>query len=577
MTSSERARGSQLLWETNANLQSSDPPPRFISTWQELKSPEQADDDIFHATETQLPAPRFLNLKEDPIMEPSSDYLNYRDAELDHIEEQIVQEVETIHMRDDRVDSGYEDVGADDSGLQSAGFHDSGLCSSLNDSRSDDFENTSSVHTYDFINEPIADSRYEREEKLVRRKSCPEPGHVHSSGLSLPKHHTIEHHEIESKKTLRSHSPSDSDANKAATGPSLQEITAMTRKISRPLLRKDDAQDMDDDQFDTFNWSTASELSSSRNITNVQAEPKPEVDKYTEITAQVRKATKPKVKELDIQPVRQRSVSHVQSPTVPALSPDRDRFSLNRSLSTVQSPTFGALSPDRERFSLTRSSSSNSSSSLSEFFPVQISAVDPCFRCGKQVYSLDKIGPIRKVLFHKQCFRCYVCNSVLNLKNYCQNSSDKTDKQVYCKNHEPAPPKAHVGLDDRNINITMNYPKLDRVNSNIRGSEEERAKGLNLRPLNIRGAATTPKLDIVCGGTYGFSYTGGSNIQHDAGLKSPLPSMRSPREMSLEEVEPRKVWTRSAINAATLDLTPPSAGRTAHHFYSYGSRAFSQM
>ena len=554
MSTLESGRNTRLVWEASSKHISDTTPSRYLNTWR--GADEHSDDDIFYATETQLPAPRFLNCKNEPV--PTETHLDYLfpGNELDHIEEQIVQEVETLNARDDRVDSGYEDVGGDESGTGNnlSAFHDSGLSSSYCDSKSDEHEFTqvSGSHNTEMggANETAADdARLSREDKLIRRKSCPEPSRA--DRVSIPKQYSL-------APEGKVHSKEHEENTKTQQGPTLQEITAMTRKISRPLLHKEEALDYDDDPYnDMITWSHAS-VAESVPSRKENHEAQTDADKYSHLTAQTRKATKPKVKDLDIKPERhvQRPVAHVQSPTVPALSPDRERFSFTR-----------------------RSSSSNSTSSLSDIYTPVISAVDPCFRCGRQVYALDKVGPIRRVLFHKQCFRCIECNSVLNLKNYCQNSNDKSDKQIYCKNHEPAQAKAHVGLDDRNINITLNYPKLDRVNSNIRGSEEERAKCLNQRPIQIRGAATTPKLDIVCGGTYGFSYTGG-DTHHDAGLVSPFPHMRSalsPREMSVEEVEPRRVWTRSAINAATLDLTSPNPGRNKHHFYSYGSRAFSQM
>uniref|UniRef100_A0A1I7WRP3 LIM zinc-binding domain-containing protein n=1 Tax=Heterorhabditis bacteriophora TaxID=37862 RepID=A0A1I7WRP3_HETBA len=61
-----------------------------------------------------------------------------------------------------------------------------------------------------------------------------------------------------------------------------------------------------------------------------------------------------------------------------------------------------------------------------------------CYRCTKQVYPTDKVGPLKdSTFFHQGCFKCYICGTRLALKTYCNNRNDINDKEVYCANHVP--------------------------------------------------------------------------------------------------------------------------------------------
>ncbi|CAF3400209.1 unnamed protein product [Rotaria sp. Silwood1] len=59
------------------------------------------------------------------------------------------------------------------------------------------------------------------------------------------------------------------------------------------------------------------------------------------------------------------------------------------------------------------------------------SAVDPnkCSVCNKTVYAMEKIEADKKI-YHKSCFKCMHCKSILKLGNYTAN-----DGQIYCKPH----------------------------------------------------------------------------------------------------------------------------------------------
>jgi len=53
-----------------------------------------------------------------------------------------------------------------------------------------------------------------------------------------------------------------------------------------------------------------------------------------------------------------------------------------------------------------------------------------CIVCGKTAYAAEQIRPVDDIVFHKNCFRCTHCNSVLKLGNYAS-----LDGKYYCKPH----------------------------------------------------------------------------------------------------------------------------------------------
>ena len=54
-----------------------------------------------------------------------------------------------------------------------------------------------------------------------------------------------------------------------------------------------------------------------------------------------------------------------------------------------------------------------------------------CLRCGRTVYQVDKVGPLKDfTFFHKGCLKCHVCGSKLTLKTYYNNQQDNEDREV---------------------------------------------------------------------------------------------------------------------------------------------------
>jgi hypothetical protein len=66
------------------------------------------------------------------------------------------------------------------------------------------------------------------------------------------------------------------------------------------------------------------------------------------------------------------------------------------------------------------------------------SSTDLCYRCQKRVYVTERFGQIKDSVYHKSCFKCFICGRQLELKTYCTNSVDLNDKAIYCRNHAPS-------------------------------------------------------------------------------------------------------------------------------------------
>lgn len=80
-----------------------------------------------------------------------------------------------------------------------------------------------------------------------------------------------------------------------------------------------------------------------------------------------------------------------------------------------------------------------------QFFP-ENKMKEPCFRCKRPTYFNDKViillslayhflslqmGPLKDgSMFHKGCFKCWICGTRLSLKTYHNNRNDNTDLEV---------------------------------------------------------------------------------------------------------------------------------------------------
>ena len=90
---------------------------------------------------------------------------------------------------------------------------------------------------------------------------------------------------------------------------------------------------------------------------------------------------------------------------------------------------------------------------------------DKCYKCMKKVYPMEKLGPVRDVVYHKGCFRCKDCQTILTLKNFFHNQGDVYDLHVYCKSHQPVNTIKGPKLDSDSFEIksALNAPKQGKL------------------------------------------------------------------------------------------------------------------
>ncbi|OWF55704.1 uncharacterized protein LOC110456107 [Mizuhopecten yessoensis] len=510
-------------------------PIKTLKTWQPI---EEDFDDVFHMQTSLTTEPRYLDYKSDEGFDHSNNddsFLSYNTGLTDE--------------KDDESSSKSEENGVESNDSNYSSEMDLSYDSAIPNNH----DSVSDVHKLSLNEEDIIKSvkhegnyteRPLASITVTRRQIVPVRPHIRTQ--SCPISAEIEQQQnLSFDSSMTSHGMTSYDET-TVEAIKLRDVTRAARSFSRPLVRGTAEEHEPDEDVECKTYKFI-----SVNVPKLPPPPNPEDDEetikpknefqvLTDITALTRKATRPKVKDLDFKPKsnlkRSKSVMQISSPTVPALSPigDRSPMSRSRSSSTTSPPDY-----------------------MSYAFTYQTDE-DACFKCGKTVYQLDKVGPIRKVLFHKQCFRCCTCGSALTVKNYFQNFNDKSDKQVYCRNHKPSEGKGSVSLDDRSISVILNHPKLDTHNNTIiRGPEEDRHKPNH---HGFRGAATTPKLDVVC-------------KQWDEVNKSFMERLEetSPRGrndvLKLNPSEARSVWSRSAMGAASLDFGTPNPRRNIHHFY----------
>ncbi|XP_074644174.1 uncharacterized protein LOC141901019 [Tubulanus polymorphus] len=63
------------------------------------------------------------------------------------------------------------------------------------------------------------------------------------------------------------------------------------------------------------------------------------------------------------------------------------------------------------------------------------SVIDPCRRCLRRVYPVDRVRIEFRLLYHKECFNCKTCQIKLTLKNFLLSSG--VDREIYCSQHVP--------------------------------------------------------------------------------------------------------------------------------------------
>lgn len=115
---------------------------------------------------------------------------------------------------------------------------------------------------------------------------------------------------------------------------------------------------------------------------------------------------------------------------------------------------------------------------------------------------MEKMGPVHEVLFHKACFKCAVCETHLNIKNYYSNPVDGTDREIYCNAHVP---RVGAAKYDKNalgikqaVDSQANFKKLSKkLNPQIRKPGTIRNPSFNYEALAIKTAVSAPKVPVT--------------------------------------------------------------------------------
>ena len=75
-----------------------------------------------------------------------------------------------------------------------------------------------------------------------------------------------------------------------------------------------------------------------------------------------------------------------------------------------------------------------------------------CAACNKTDYPLESVTALDKV-YHKGCFKCSVCNTAVNIKNF-----KGVEGKIYCATHTPKPTSTAVA-DSLAVKQALNAPK----------------------------------------------------------------------------------------------------------------------
>jgi hypothetical protein len=82
-----------------------------------------------------------------------------------------------------------------------------------------------------------------------------------------------------------------------------------------------------------------------------------------------------------------------------------------------------------------------------------------CAACGKTAYPLESVAALGQA-YHKFCFKCNVCATTVNLKNFVG-----VEGKIYCSTHAPKPKGGPI-VHTVTMKTAMSAPKKD---SGVRG------------------------------------------------------------------------------------------------------------
>lgn len=91
---------------------------------------------------------------------------------------------------------------------------------------------------------------------------------------------------------------------------------------------------------------------------------------------------------------------------------------------------------------------------------------DPCYRCEKRVYPVERVDV--GILFHRRCFRCRTCGLQLTLRTFHWDQENSPD--IYCNAHV-AKLVGNIDSQSMGIKSALNAPKRStHANEQVRGS-----------------------------------------------------------------------------------------------------------
>lgn len=90
---------------------------------------------------------------------------------------------------------------------------------------------------------------------------------------------------------------------------------------------------------------------------------------------------------------------------------------------------------------------------------------DPCYRCEKTVYPVEKVDV--GVLFHRRCFRCRVCGLQLTLRTFHWDQDRNPD--IYCQVHV-SKLVGSIDKDAMGIRSALNAPKMGNMGGQVSGN-----------------------------------------------------------------------------------------------------------
>jgi len=109
-----------------------------------------------------------------------------------------------------------------------------------------------------------------------------------------------------------------------------------------------------------------------------------------------------------------------------------------------------------------------------------------CAICNKTAYPLESVTALDKA-YHKGCFKCSVCNTAVNLKNF-----KGVDGKIYCATHTPKPASTAVA-DSLAVKQALNAPKKTSEGLAKVSKTDVKAVGVGLDSVGTRNAMNAPR------------------------------------------------------------------------------------